>query len=169
MSYTPWVVFLNFTILTCHSAGLPWSPFDEVVTGSAVNLMDATTIRGSVKTALEPLYETDNQNYSSHHPKRRPLAGLEQEQSCAECLRVSLEGLRAIAWSCMCVRDKQQKNTTRAQKEGSKDTSDTAGEARDWEYQDGTDVSTKRWAGTMRKVTFPEHSEIHTAEGKKNR
>lgn len=78
-----------------------------------------------------------------------------------------LEGLRAIAWSCMCVRDKQQK-ITRAQKEGSKDTSDIAGEACDQEYQDGTDVSTKRWAGTMRKVTFPEHSGmIYTAEEKK--
>lgn len=55
-----------------------------------------------------------------------------------------LEGLRAIAWSCMRVRDKQQKNTTRAQKEGNKDISDRAGEACDWEYQDRTDVSTKR-------------------------
>lgn len=55
-----------------------------------------------------------------------------------------LEGLRAIAWSCMRVRDKQQKNTTRAQKEGNKDISDRAGEAHDWEYQDRTDVSTKR-------------------------
>lgn len=79
-----------------------------------------------------------------------------------------LESLGAIAWSCMCVRDKQQKNTTRAQKEGNKDISDTAGKARDREYQDGTDISTKRWAGTMRKVTFPEHSGIHTAEEEKN-
>lgn len=45
MSYTPQIMFLNFTMLwPCLSAGLPHSPFDEVVTGSAVNLMGATTI-----------------------------------------------------------------------------------------------------------------------------
>lgn len=58
----------------------------------------------------------------------------------------------------MRVRDKQQKIPNEHGKKAVKDTSDTAREALAQEYQDGSDVSTRKRAGTVRKVTFPEQS-----------